>query len=141
MRIRLTKQCCTAYYDEPLSEIRFHHTGLSNSEVNEHLKALGYIYRKSKPLLNDLSPSERKDVQQKLGEWISFIALRTTTQELKARHRGLALRHYLNYLRYSPNKSLDSAICVQLILPRPIYLRLREMYRRAHIAAGTGNQQ
>ena len=46
MRIRMTKHLQTVYCDEPLSEIRFHGNGLSNSRGKLHQSSLDYIFEK-----------------------------------------------------------------------------------------------
>ncbi|MDH5681419.1 MAG: glycosyltransferase family 2 protein [Spirochaetota bacterium] len=60
MRIRLTKHLNTAYYDEPLTEIRSHDHGLSKSRRETMLFALDTILERNRPLLDDLNPKERR---------------------------------------------------------------------------------
>jgi len=80
MRIRLTRKLRVAYYDEPLSEIRFHGNGLSNSKLIEHFRSLDYIYKKNRRLLRDLSRNEKRYVDQRLRDWIGNIANKAFVQ-------------------------------------------------------------
>lgn len=76
MRIRLTKRYPVIYCNEPLSEIRVHKTGLSSAAATEHLEAIRSIYCKNRPLLDDLSLAERREIQHGLGRWMGGFARR-----------------------------------------------------------------
>jgi len=102
MRIRLTKHLQVVYYDEPLTEIRRHSTGLSTSKSDRHFEALDYIYRKNKPLLNDLSKAERDYVGRKSGEWIARVAVRASDEALDESQPHRAAKLLLNAWRYDP---------------------------------------
>ena len=131
MRVRLTKRYRAIYYDEPLTEIRIHETGLSSSPVAQHLAALEYIYRKNISLLDDVSVAERKDVQRKLGGWMAWIgrqaaerALREVQYQRDARVQ--ALKYYLHALKYQPG-CFDYKLVLRILLPHSVYEWLRSI--------------
>lgn len=98
MRIRLTKRLRTIYYDEPLSEVRCHNKGLSNSTAAAYVKAIDYIYKKNSYLLADLSKGERTYVERKLYEWSTKIAKRAAKEALKQNQPIQAAKYYLKTL-------------------------------------------
>ncbi|MEW5857923.1 MAG: glycosyltransferase [Cyanobacteriota bacterium] len=118
IRIRLSKQYRTIYYNEPLSESRIHNKGLSSSDAAQHLAALQYIYRKNKPLLKDINVKKRKEVQQKLEEWIADIAKRAAEEAIEdiqgKRSKKQALKYYFQFLKYKPNE-LDYKFILKII--------------------------
>lgn len=125
MRIRLTKRYLAVYCDEPLSEIRVHNAGLASSKASHHLTALDYIYRKNRPLLDELSISDRRDVQRKLGRWMAGIARRAAEQALQEGQcrrdsRGQALKYYLRCLKYQPS-CFDYKLILKILLPHRAY--------------------
>jgi len=137
MLIRLTKHLRVAYYDEPLSEYRIHEGGLSRARAKDHLAALSYIYHKNKPLLDDLSPDARAEVERKLAEWRGRIAERAldeAIEDAQQRHgRGQALRQYLHMLRTEPSYSVRLRPLLRIILPDAAYESLRVASRRARL--------
>ncbi len=129
MRIRLTKHYRTVYYDEPLSEIRIHNTGLSKAIAVQHLAALEYIYQKNIPFLDHLGAAERKDVQRKLGGWMAKIAKRAAEETLRdGQHRRSdrvqALKYYLQSLKYQHSYP-DYKLILKILLPNGVYEWLR----------------
>lgn len=120
MRIRLTKHYHVVYRDMPLSEIRTNNSGLSSSAVSQHLTALEYIYRKNRPLLNDLSIPQRKDVKRKLRNWMARIARRGAMELLDQRQflfqsRVDAFKCTLQALKYEPTR-FDCKLLLKLLL-------------------------
>jgi hypothetical protein len=109
MRIRLSKVLKAAYLDEPLSAYRQHVGGLSKAPLDQHLKALFYIFDKNKHLLRSLSSKERGAVTDKLMSWIApkaFNYLRSHSFQgahkqnrdilfLLARHMPFLLRAFI----------------------------------------------
>ena len=119
MRIRLTKRYLAVYYDEPLSEIRIHNAGLSNSMASQHLAASEYIYRKNRYLLDDLSIAERRDVKRKLSKWMAGFARQAAEDALKegkgqGHGRIQALKYYLRSLKYQPS-CLDYRFIIKML--------------------------
>lgn len=138
MRIRLAKHYRVAYWDEPLSEIRVHSTGLSHSKAALHMAELEYIYHKNRHLLNDLSVSERKYVRQRMGRVIAKWARRAVGETLKEDQYQLssrvqAFRYYLNALRYHPEYS-DYKLLLWILLPQRSYGWLKT---RSHKVQGS----
>jgi len=100
MRIRLTKKLSMVYVDEPLSEIRTHRHGLSNSALKTHFLTLDKVFRKNEYLLEDLSPDERRKAKRMLGQWTGDIGIKAFYHSMRvgqfedaSRLLGLAL-HY-----------------------------------------------
>ena len=137
MLIRLTKHLRVAYHDEPLSEYRIHEAGLSRARAKDHLAALSYIYEKNKPLLDDLSPDARAEVETKLGEWRARIAERALDEAIEdaqqRRGRAHALRAYLRIVRTQPSYSVHLRPVLRIILPDVAYDSLRAVSRKARL--------
>ncbi|MCK4793000.1 MAG: glycosyltransferase family 2 protein [Desulfobacteraceae bacterium] len=102
IRIRLTKKLRAAYYDEPLSEIRFHGNGLSNSKFIEHFRSLNYIYRKNRHLLKDLTRHEELHVDRRLKDWIGHIANKAFVQCCAEGNRIRALSLLFSSRSFNP---------------------------------------
>jgi glycosyltransferase involved in cell wall biosynthesis len=130
MRIRLTKHLQVVYYDEPLTEIRLHYTGLASSKRVRHLEALDYIYRKNKPLLNDLSKAERDYVNRKLGGWIAQVAQRASAESLNEGQRLQAAKLLLAAMRYD-SAIFDWPSLVRILAPKAICQRVALSFKRA----------
>ncbi|MDY6987433.1 MAG: glycosyltransferase [Thermodesulfobacteriota bacterium] len=133
MRIRLTKHYSAVYWDEPLSEIRFHYTGLSGSDLLQQLDALEYVYTKNRPLLSDLSAPARKNVEQRLLNYMAQKARRGADQALgngqyRHEHRMRALKYYIRCLKYQP-RSFDYKLMLRIFLSRRSYNCLRTAYQ------------
>lgn len=129
MRIRLTKRCRAVYYDEPLSEIRVHGTGLSSLSAERHLASLEYIYRKNLSLLADLDPATRKYVQRRVKDWIAGVARRASVQMLDSSpgrrvDRQRALRYYFKALQYEGLRYLHGRLLTKILLPEVFVARL-----------------
>ena len=135
MRIRLTKHLQVVYYDEPLTEIRLHYKGLASSKRVRHLEALDYIYRKNKPLLNDLSKAERDYVNRKLGGWIAQVARRASEESLNEGQRLQAAKLLLAAMRYDP-AIFDWPSLVRILAPGAIYQRVALFFKRACLRFG-----
>jgi glycosyltransferase involved in cell wall biosynthesis len=139
MLIRLTKHLRVAYHDEPLSEYRIHEAGLSRARAVAHLAALSYIYEKNKPLLNDLGPDARSEVEKKLGEWMARIADRALEEEIEdaqQQHgRAYALKQYLHLVRTRPARSVHLRTVLRVLLPDVAYESLRAVSRQARLYA------
>jgi glycosyltransferase involved in cell wall biosynthesis len=136
MLIRLTKHLRVVYHDEPLSEYRLHDGGLSRASAAQHQAALEYIYRKNKPLLDDLGVAERREVQRKLGGWLAIHAKRAAFEAIRddQHQRGgreQALKYCLRCLRYQPRYLLDYKLILGLLLPHSVYGWLRIMSHKA----------
>jgi glycosyltransferase involved in cell wall biosynthesis len=123
MRIRLAKHLKTVYYDEPLSEIRLHSHGLSRSKFFQHFEALNYIFLKNRPLLSDLSNTEKNYVFQRFAEWMTPISKYAIEEALKEGRRIQALRLLLATRRYDPTVFNWSEM-VKVFLPRKFARRL-----------------
>ena len=80
IRIRLTKHFKVAFCDAPLSEIRMHDMGLSNLDARQHLASLEFLYHHNKPLLADLSSSDREIVNSGFDDFMNKISLHAATQ-------------------------------------------------------------
>ncbi len=137
MLIRLTKHLRVAYHDEPLSEYRIHEAGLSRARAKDHLAALNYIYEKNKPLLNDLSPEARAEVEKKLSEWRGRIADRAVDEAIEdaqqRRGRTEALREYLHMVRTQPSHPVRLKPLLRILLPGVAYEYLRVVSRNARL--------
>jgi len=137
MLIRLTKYLRVVYCDEPLSEYRRHDSGLSRARAAEHLAALNYIYEKNKPLLDDLSPDAKAEVERKLGDWMARIADRAVYEAIEdaqqRRGRAHALRQYLRLVRTQPSYSVRLRPVLRLLLPNVAYESLRFVSRKARL--------
>jgi len=134
MCIRLTKHLQVTYYDEPLSERRIHHLGLSGAKAAQHLAALEYIYRKNKPLLDDLSVFERREVERNLGGWMAAVALQAANEAIRddPNQRGGRARVFkclLQCLKYPPRYLLNYKTIFRMLLPHNVYGWLRGIYR------------
>lgn len=117
MRIRLTKKIRVAYYDEPLSEIRFHGNGLSNSRLIRHFRSLDYIYKKHRHLLNDVNRHERRYIDGRLKDWIGHIASKAFVQCCVEGNRLEALCLLFAGRRYNP-QLVSRASFANLLLGR-----------------------
>jgi len=137
MLIRLTKHLRVAYHDEPLSEYRLHEAGLSRARAVDHLAALTYIHEKNKPLLDDLGPDAKAQVERKLGEWMARIADRAAEEAIEdvqqRRGRAHALRQYLHLVRTQPNYSVHLRPVLRILLPDIAYASLRVVSRKARL--------
>ncbi|NIN63981.1 MAG: glycosyltransferase [Anaerolineae bacterium] len=135
MLIRLTKHLRVAYCEEPLSEYRIHHAGLSRARAVEHLAALDYIYQKNKPLLEDVTPAARVEVERKLRQWMARMAKRAAHEAVEDAQqfggRRQALRKYLQIVRSQPLYTLDYRLMLRMLLPYDAYESLRTASRKA----------
>ena len=130
MCIRLTKDLRVVYCNEPLSETRLHHSGLSSADAQHHLDALQYIYRKNKHLLNDLSPLERLYIERKFRHQVAELGVQAAHQAAKDKPHLQAsktrqLKYYLQFLNYQPRYFLDFKAVLHLLLSHDTYERLR----------------
>jgi glycosyltransferase involved in cell wall biosynthesis len=137
MLIRLTKHLRVAYHDEPLSEYRIHEAGLSRARAQEHLAALDYIYEKNEPLLEDLGPGARAEVEKKLSDWRARIADRALDEAIQdaqqRRGRTQALRQYLHVVRTQPSHSVRLKLLLRILLPDAAYESLRVVFRNTRL--------
>lgn len=92
MRIRLTKQLKVAYYDDVLSRIRHHMSGLSSSQYLSQLKNLEYIFQKNYPLLSEVSEEDVRYVEAMYWDWTSNIAKNAIKE-------AMANRNIMNLIR------------------------------------------
>lgn len=76
LRIRMSRHFRTVYVDEVLSEYRLHGQGLSSAKLAQHLRSLDYIFWKNRPLLFQLSSSEREDVERAFNVYKYKLTLR-----------------------------------------------------------------
>jgi hypothetical protein len=132
MCIRLTKHLRVVYYDEPLSETRIHHTGLSSARAAQHLAALKYIYHKNRPLLNDLSVLERLDVERKLDSWMADTSIQVAREAIRddpnqQGGKARVLKYYLQCLKHQPRYFLSYKAILKMLMPHDVYGRLRKM--------------
>jgi glycosyltransferase involved in cell wall biosynthesis len=137
MSIRLTKHLQVVYYDEPLSETRIHHTGLSSAKAAQHLAALEYIYRKNRPLLDDLSIFQRRHVERKLGGWMAALAMQAAYEAMKddPNQQGDSARVFkclLHCLKYPSGYFLNCKSILRMLLPHKVYERLMEISHMGH---------
>lgn len=123
MRIRLTGRLSGVYCDEPLSEYRRHSAGLSQVELSRHVKALDYIYRKNKPFLRELSPSEREHADRRLKNVIARIAQRASQQALCRNRRFEALRLFFVARRFDRSVTHQLSLA-RILMPRSFYGRM-----------------
>ena len=124
MRIRLTKHHRAVYRDVPLSEIRINDSGLSSSNVSEHLSALEYIYRKNRALLDDLPIHECEDAKRKFRNWMARIARRAAMEVLEERsgqlqRKALALKYSLTAFMCQPS-FFDCKMILKIVLPHRV---------------------
>ena len=101
MRIRLTKKLKVKYHNEPLTKIRTHGKGLSNSEIVMHVEAFEHIYKKNKHLLDDLMLADRKYIENRFKANIANIARIGVGRYLGDGDRTKAFQMYLSVLRYN----------------------------------------
>lgn len=135
MCVRLTKTLRVVYYNEPLSETRFHHSGLSSAAAKRHLDALRYIYQKNKHLLNDLSVFKRIYVERKFSRQVAELAVQVVHEAAKndPHLRGSKMRQLKSYfqcLNYQPRYLFDYKAILRLFLTRNMYEYLAGMSRR-----------
>jgi glycosyltransferase involved in cell wall biosynthesis len=97
MRIRLTKQLRTVYCDELLTEYRRHKTGLSRSRAAKKLEAFEYIYRKNRPLLDNLNAAQRREVKKKVGKWMARFSGFAAKEAKKSKICNSAMKEWLTY--------------------------------------------
>lgn len=134
MRIRLTRKYRLAYWDEPLSEIRMHSSGLSSLAAAEKLKAFDYIWRKHEPALDSMNPAARRVVMAKMDRLRAEFMRREAKEALGAYgssappSRSAAWNRYKQSWRHCPYLDLD--LLAGLLLPIPLYLRLRKHARK-----------
>ncbi len=141
MCIRLTKHLQVVYYDEPLSESRIHRSGLSSAKAAKHLAALEYIYRKNKPLLDDLSVFERRDVEQKLEGRMAEIAIQVASDAIRddqnqGGRTARVFKYYLQCLKSQPHYFLHYKSMLRMLLPHNVYGWLRKI---AHMQVWRNN--
>jgi glycosyltransferase involved in cell wall biosynthesis len=128
MKIRLTKHFKVAYCPEPLSEYRLHSGGLSSLPASMRLNSMRGVYEKNCPLLDDLPEADRVMIEKRLSAKFAQLARRATGEELETGSRKLALKYWLESLRYSP-RDFDLGLAAQVMLPRWVYRRLGDVYR------------
>ena len=127
MRIRLTKKLKVKYYNEPLSKIRIHGKGLSRSETARHLEAFKYIYKKNCHLLENLSASDRLEVEQKLFNLFNRLEILAT---LEKGHKIVAIRRHLSTLKNNPVDFKNYKFLFRLILPDNIRKLISIAFRK-----------
>jgi glycosyltransferase involved in cell wall biosynthesis len=121
MRIRLTKSLKVKYTGELLTEYRIGHSGssLSNAGAAEHLANLEKIAQKSRNLLKDATPEQRKYVQRNLDIFLGDMAVRAMKRAIEGRgfvNNGFnSLKFYLKSLRYQ-NGKIDYGFALKLLL-------------------------
>jgi glycosyltransferase involved in cell wall biosynthesis len=134
MCIRLTKHLRVVYYDEPLSETRIHHCGLSSAKAAQHLAALEYIYRKNEPLMDELSSSERREVRARVEGRMAEVAGRAVYEAIRgdpSRRGGRELvLKYLKLLKSQPRHITAYKPILWMLLPDSVYGWLRTMARK-----------
>jgi glycosyltransferase involved in cell wall biosynthesis len=132
MCIRLTKHLQVVYYNEPLSETRMHRSGLSSAKAAEHLAAIEYIYRKNKPLLDELRASERRHVERNVGRWMAWLAMKVAYEAVRdgpnqRGGRARVFKYYLQCLKYQPRYFLNYKAILRILFPHNIHGWLREI--------------
>ena len=133
MRIRLAKHFRVVYYDEPLSEIRLHGTGLSNADASEKLATLERILRKNVHLLHDLEPAARTATLRHLRGYLAHVALTAAEEELDRGEgtmvaRATALFYWLRCLALSPDQ-VKAGVALKALLPNAAFEVLRTTVR------------
>lgn len=121
LRIRVTKKLKTAYYNQPLSEIRQHDNGLSKLVQDEHLNLLRFIYRKNQALLSDLNTEDKKHIKKEFYNWMAKIAKSGAYSTLEKNSNNMwnklkALTFFLKALKYDQS-SIDAKLIIKLIKP------------------------
>ena len=79
LRIRLTKHFKTVYCDKPLSEIRIHRKGLSNTDPIQHVSSLEYIYHKNRSLIANLDESDRDFINKGFNNFVDELSVQVET--------------------------------------------------------------
>lgn len=125
LRIRLTKKLRAYYNNKPSIEYRRHSTGLSSSNLTEHLKSFRYIYRKNKHLMDDLNSKDKKLIYRsiiiRMAKLLRSGAIRAIDQERgSVGSRMLAFRYFLMSLKYPSNVLIVKSI-MRIIMPYKIY--------------------
>lgn len=128
LKIRLTKYFKVAYCPEPLVEYRRHLEGISRTSASVHLKVMRKIYEKNRPLLDDLPEADCVMIEKRLTSKFAQLAKRASREEIEKGDRGLALKYWLESLRYNP-RGFDPKWLARFLLPAQLYSGLRAVYR------------
>jgi glycosyltransferase involved in cell wall biosynthesis len=121
MRVRLSRYCRTAYYDEPLSEYRVHQMGIAGTRVAPRLKGADYVIKKNKPLMSDLRAIERWVIMRKLDIWRGHLNKRAAYQALELDgDRWSALQHFVRGVRQFP-PVFEARLLLRILLPAFMY--------------------
>jgi glycosyltransferase involved in cell wall biosynthesis len=124
MRVRLTRRCRAVYADTLGSTFRRHGQGLSDASVTFRLAAAEYSFRKNKPLLDDLSPGERRRAISGARQWLAELSRQAAQVTLDGGDRRGALRYYWSALRNQPRR-FDRRFALRLLLPSQMVGALR----------------
>lgn len=127
LRIRLTRHYPVAYCPEPLSEYRCHSESISKSSASLHLNEMIRVYKKNRPLLDDLSETDRVMIERRLSTRFAGLARQAAREEIEKGNRRLALKYWLDSIRYNP-KAFDLRLPAKIILPRWAYTRSKAVY-------------
>ncbi len=103
LKIRLTKRFKTVYCPEPLTEYRRHEQSISKYLPRTFkLLQIQDVYRNNEPLLRDLSPEERRYVEEKFTNYFKEKVNRTIRYSLKNGDRPEAFRCFQKTLGWTP---------------------------------------
>lgn len=133
MRIRLSKFYRVAYNDEPLSEYRAYTGGLSNMEAARKTEAFEHIWRKNKPLIDDLSPTEQEAISKEMDK-LHAQFVRVQAKEALGAYAQVQQINKLSawdlYQKsWSYDRYLDWDLLLGMVLPNSFYRRLRRVAR------------
>lgn len=97
--------------------------------VSEHLDyySVHNVYRRSRRLLDELLKSDRAALEKELAPLFAQLARQLTREALGSGNRKLALKYWLESLRYTPRRS-DIELATQVMLPRWAYQTLKPLY-------------
>jgi glycosyltransferase involved in cell wall biosynthesis len=128
LKIRFTNKFKVAYCPIPLAEYRIHQISISKKANSEsHLKAIKNIYKINSHLLENLSASDRLEVEKKLFNLFNRLEILAT---LEKGHKMVAIRRHLSTLKKNPVDFINYKFLFRLILPDNIRKLISIAFRK-----------
>jgi hypothetical protein len=78
-------------------EYRRHKAGLSRSRAAKKLEAFEYIYRKNRPLLDDLNGAQRREIKKRVGKWMARFSGFAAKEAKQSKIGNSAIKEWLKY--------------------------------------------
>jgi len=84
MRIRLTKHLKVVYVDQVLSRNRKLESGLSSLSLEQHCKALDYLFKKNRHLIDTLPADKRRKAVSGFASWFAPLGMKAAKSAFRS---------------------------------------------------------